>query len=487
MDGLTHQNVSIYQSLEIKSPDCAICRGTLGSNGATVKTVCNHTFDAKCLATWQRINNICPICSTGLSKRSSARCKLTDFLLAEIYKGNPRSLHKAANLFNMGIKLSEWELHDTLLWAIQREDNDGYATAALLIRQGADLTGPEKNYALLSSLSKENFCCEQAKLLIALGATLTQQDLHDLLLVAVREETNSGRADLLISLGARLTQQELHDALLWAIKRTTGNHCNTKLLLKLGATLTLEELRDTLVPAVRKEDLAGLEIALFLIVESGCENLQELPELHDVLLSVIRTKHHLGPRFSQLLTNLGIRLTRQELHDNLLAAFMREDMNGYHIAKLLIGLGAKLSQQELHDTLLSVIQREDGNVHCYANLLISEGARLNWQEQQDLHDDLLSAIIGGPNGRGFDYAELLWSLGVRLTCLELQENLLTAIKREDSRGRQIARLLINLGAELNAHELNDNLLSALHRQDADGNENAELLISMGARLTTHCW
>ncbi len=487
MDGLTHKNASIYQSLEIKPPDCAISRGILGSNGATVKTVCNHTFDAKCLATWQKINDIHPICRTSLSKRSIARCKLADFLLAEIYKGDPRSLRKAVNLLNMGVKLSEWELHDALLWAIQREDNDGYATAELLIRQGADLTGPEKSYALLSSLSKECFCCEQAKLLIDLGATLTQQDLHNLLLVAVREETNSGRVDLLISLGARLTQRELHDALLWAIKSTAGDHYNTKLLLKLGATLTLEELRDTLVPAVRKEDFSGLEIALFLIVESGCQNLQELPELHDVLLSVIRTKHHLGTGLSQLLASLGIRLTHQELHDNLLAAFMREDMNGYHIAKLLISLGARLSQQELHDTLLSIIQREGGNVHCYANLLISAGARLNRQEQQDLHDDLLSAIIDGPNGRGFDYAELLCSLGVRLTWPELQEKLLAAIKREDSYGRQIARLLINLGAGLNAHELNDNLLSALHRQDADGNENAELLISMGARLTTHCW
>lgn len=487
MDGLTHQNASTYQSFDIKPPDCAICCGTLGSNGATVTTVCNHTFDAKCLATWKKINDICPICRTSLSKRSIARCKLADFLLAEIYKGDPSSLRKASKLFNKDIKLSEWELHDTLLWAIQREDYNGYATAKLLIHQGARLTGPEKNYALLSSLSKEYFCCKHAKLLIALGATLTQQDLHDLLLVAVREEANTGRADLLISLGARLTQQELHDALLWAIKRTTGNHYNTKLLLRLGATLTPEELRDTLVPAVRKEDFTGLEIALFLIVESSYQNLQELPELHDVLLSVIRTKHHLGPRFSELLTSLGIKLTRQELHDNLLAAFTREDINGYHIAKLLISLGARLSQQELHDTLLGIIQREDGNVHCYANLLISEGAQLNLQEQHDLHDDLLSAIVDGPNGRGLDYAELLCSLGVRLTCLELRETLLAAIKREDSHGRQIARLLINLGAGLDAHELNDNLLSALHRQDADGNENAELLISMGARLTTHCW
>ena len=45
--------------------ECVICKEGIVKDAAIHQTTCAHTFHAACLASWYRVQKICPICRTS--------------------------------------------------------------------------------------------------------------------------------------------------------------------------------------------------------------------------------------------------------------------------------------------------------------------------------------------------------------------------------------------------------------------------------------
>jgi hypothetical protein len=55
------------QAQEKKKEDCcSVCTEDYTDEDQTVTTECNHLFHARCLATWVKTKNTCPICRKSL-------------------------------------------------------------------------------------------------------------------------------------------------------------------------------------------------------------------------------------------------------------------------------------------------------------------------------------------------------------------------------------------------------------------------------------
>ena len=383
MDAITILSTPLGAQTKTEFQDRVNDQETSGAKSTLVKTTSCHTNRKTPLVGWQAIQDTSPTCRPDLPGRNIARQNLNDELRLQIRRHDFSGSRKDSQLFDEGACLTQQELDDALLSALQRDVLDKYSYANLLARHGACLKKQDQQAfhdRMLPALCKTStFECNQVELFMSLGISFTQQELHDALISAIQRDDLTGyfNAKFLISLGAALTQQELHDHLLSAINREyVFMDCSfADLLIELGATLTREELHDSLLMAIRRGDPPGYYNACLLIKLDATLHPQEG---HDMLLSSIQRQDDCDYDIAVLLLDQGATLTPQELHDNLLSAIQRGGTYGGDFARLLVHHGAELTRQELDDNLISATERGDLDG---AELLTSLGAKLPKQEE----------------------------------------------------------------------------------------------------------